>query len=109
VVAPGQVIEGGTLVLRDGVIAAVGTAAEVKVPADARLWALPGKTLYPGLVEPLSEAHLAAGLKAEAPAAGGGRAGAAAPAEAPNNDEAARSWNPKVTPERSVARGLVAD
>lgn len=112
VVAPGQVIEGGTLVLRDGVIAAVGAPAEVKVPADARLWAVPGKTLYAGLIEPLSEAHLAAGLKAEVPTAGGGRgAGAAAPApaEAANADEAARSWNPKVTPERSVVRGLVAD
>lgn len=36
VVAPGQVIESGTVVIRDGVIAAVG--ADVEIPADARVW-----------------------------------------------------------------------
>lgn len=38
VVAPGQVIESGTVVIRDGVITAVG--AEVEIPADARVWEL---------------------------------------------------------------------
>jgi hypothetical protein len=52
VVAPGKVIESGTVVLRDGVITAVG--AKVEVPADARVWDLKGKTVYPGLVEAYS-------------------------------------------------------
>lgn len=49
VVAPGRTLPAGTLVLRDGVIAAVGT--NVAVPADARIWNLEGKTLYPGLID----------------------------------------------------------
>jgi hypothetical protein len=52
VAAPGRVIESGTVVLRDGVIVAVG--AKVEVPADARVWDLKGKTIYPGLVESYS-------------------------------------------------------
>jgi imidazolonepropionase-like amidohydrolase len=52
VVAPGKVIESGTVVLRDGVITAVG--AKVEAPADARIWDLKGKTIYPGLVEAYS-------------------------------------------------------
>lgn len=53
VVRPGQVIESGTVVLRDGVIEAVG--AEVAAPADARLWDLDGLTVYAGLIEPYAE------------------------------------------------------
>lgn len=49
VVAPGRTLPSGTVVLRDGVIAAVGT--NVAVPAEARIWDLEGKTLYPGLVD----------------------------------------------------------
>ena len=50
VVAPGQVIESGTIVLRDGIIEAVGAAAPT--PADATVWDLEGLTVYPGLIEP---------------------------------------------------------
>jgi imidazolonepropionase-like amidohydrolase len=49
VVAPGQVIERGTVVLRDGVITAVG--ARVAVPADARVWRGDSLTVYPGLID----------------------------------------------------------
>src|SRR2546425_2277578 len=49
VVAPGQVIERGTLVMRDGVITAVG--AGVPVPADARVWAGDSLTIYSGLID----------------------------------------------------------
>lgn len=49
VVAPGKVIESGTLVVRDGLIEAVG--ANVAVPADARVWKLEKTTVYPGLIE----------------------------------------------------------
>ncbi len=47
--APGQVIERGTVVIRDGLIAAVG--ANVAIPADARVWDAESLTVYPGLVE----------------------------------------------------------
>lgn len=46
---PGRVLESGTLVLRGGVIEAVG--ADVPVPDDAKVWDFTGATLYPGLVE----------------------------------------------------------
>ena len=50
VVRPGQVIESGTVVLRDGIIEAVGP--EVATPPDARSWDLEGLTVYAGLIEP---------------------------------------------------------
>jgi imidazolonepropionase-like amidohydrolase len=49
VVAPGRSLPSGTVVVRDGVIVAVGS--HVAVPADARIWDLAGKTLYPGLID----------------------------------------------------------
>jgi len=49
VTAPGQVIERGTIVMRDGVIEAVG--ANVRVPADARVWEGAGLTVYPGMID----------------------------------------------------------
>src|SRR5437016_12675609 len=48
VTAPGKVIEKGTLVIRNGVITAVGASAAI--PADARVWDMSGMTLYPGLI-----------------------------------------------------------
>ncbi len=53
VVAPGIIIEKGTLVVRDGIIVAVGK--DVAVPADPRVWDMSGKTLYPGLIESYSD------------------------------------------------------
>jgi imidazolonepropionase-like amidohydrolase len=45
----GPVIERGTIVIRDGIIAAVG--ANVTVPADARVVDGSGLTVYPGLID----------------------------------------------------------
>lgn len=52
ITAPGQVIENGTLVIRNGIIEAIGSDAEP--PADARIWDLGGKTIYPGFIDPYS-------------------------------------------------------
>ena len=49
VVAPGRVLPQATVVLRDGVITAV--AAGLEPPADARIWKLDGRTIYPGLID----------------------------------------------------------
>ncbi len=49
VVAPGKVIASGTLVLRDGLIAAA--AANAAAPAEARVWDGKNLTLYPGLID----------------------------------------------------------
>ncbi|MCE9604121.1 MAG: amidohydrolase family protein [Planctomycetia bacterium] len=53
VVAPGRVIEKGTLVFRDGLITAVG--AEAKVPSGATVSDVTGRTLYAGFIDAYSE------------------------------------------------------
>ncbi len=50
VVAPGRVIDSGTVVIRDGVIEAVG--ADVEPPPDARVRDRSGLTVYAGLIDP---------------------------------------------------------
>jgi imidazolonepropionase-like amidohydrolase len=47
-------IENGTIVLADGKIAAIGTAAEVKIPSGAQIVDARGLTVYPGLIDPES-------------------------------------------------------
>ncbi|MCH7760454.1 amidohydrolase family protein [candidate division TA06 bacterium] len=53
ITAPGKVIEKGSLVIREGIIEAVGK--KVKIPEDARVWDLKGMSVYPGLIESYSE------------------------------------------------------
>jgi hypothetical protein len=52
----GPPIERGTVVIRDGLIQAVGT--EVDIPADAEVIEGSTLTLYPGLIDPLSKSLL---------------------------------------------------
>jgi imidazolonepropionase-like amidohydrolase len=66
------VIEKGTIVIRDGLIVALG--AHVAVPADARVIDGTGLTVYPGLFD----AFGSIGLASVAPAGGGGRGGGGA-------------------------------
>ncbi len=48
-VAPGRVIEDATIVMRDGVIEAVGK--DLAIPAQARRWPGEGLTVYAGLID----------------------------------------------------------
>jgi|KBSSwiStaDraftv2_1062776.scaffolds.fasta_scaffold45170_3 amidohydrolase family protein len=64
------VIEKGTVIIRKGLIEAVGPA--VPVPADARVIDLAGKTVTPGLIDLTSSLGLPA---ATTPGAGGGAPG----------------------------------
>ena len=50
------VIENGVLVMQNGKITAVGPAASVSVPRDAKVIDVTGMTVYPGLID--SETHL---------------------------------------------------
>jgi imidazolonepropionase-like amidohydrolase len=50
--SPGQLLERGTIVIRNGLIAAVG--ATVAVPADARVIDASGLTVYPGFIDSYS-------------------------------------------------------
>ena len=87
------VIEKGTILIRKGLIEAVGPA--VTIPADARVIDLSGKTVSPGLIDLTSSLGLAA------PAAGGGGPGGGA-----GGAQAAPSGPRGLEPERDVAREL---
>jgi N-acetylglucosamine-6-phosphate deacetylase len=50
IVRPGETIEHATILMRDGVIEAVGS--DVRVPAEARVWKGDGLRVYPGLIDP---------------------------------------------------------
>ncbi|HEX8708299.1 MAG TPA: amidohydrolase family protein [Pyrinomonadaceae bacterium] len=63
----GPVIERGTLLIRNGLIAGVG--AQVGVPADARVIDGTGLTVYPGLID----SNTTLGLPQAAPVTGAGR------------------------------------
>lgn len=84
VAAPGEVIEQGTIVLRNGVIVAAG--ADVPSPADARIWDLQGKTVYAGLIDAFSEVTVP-----DASDAGPGY------------------WNPLIVPQARADRGYKPD
>jgi imidazolonepropionase-like amidohydrolase len=72
----GPAIEKGTIVIRDGIIAAVGAA--VTAPADASIVDGTGLTVYPGLIDALSTV----GMPNRGGGGGGGRGGGGAPAAA---------------------------
>jgi imidazolonepropionase-like amidohydrolase len=47
-------IANGVVLIRDGAIAAVGTATDVQIPAGARRVEATGKHVYPGMIDPLT-------------------------------------------------------
>jgi imidazolonepropionase-like amidohydrolase len=109
VLAPGRVVENGTLVMKDGVIVAAGPG--VAVPAGARVWALPGRTVYAGFIDLASPLGVPGALKAAAltrPGAEPGGvppAGARPPAVMPSGRGLA-ARNPMVRAEQDVAQQL---
>ena len=68
VTVSGPTIERGTVVIRNGLIAAVG--ANVNTPSDARIIDGAGLTVYPGLID--SYTNLALPEAAPSPSPGGG-------------------------------------
>ncbi len=62
-----KTVENATLVVRDGIITAIGR--DVNSPPDATVWDVSGKRIYPGFIDAYSEV-LAGGPRDEAPAAG---------------------------------------
>src|SRR6266851_2293656 len=60
---PGQVIERGVVVLRGGVIEAVGPEGKIAIPPDARVLDLHGQWIYPAFIEPFLPADRLAGKK----------------------------------------------
>ncbi len=74
VTAPGQVLSNATVVIRNGLISAVG--AGLRAPAGARVWDMKGLTVYPGFID------ASADLGGDAPPQGG--------------DVGPTHWNPQV-------------
>lgn len=94
------VIERGTIVIRDGLIEAVGT--NVRVPADARVLDLSNRTVYPGLIDLTATLGLPT-----PPAPTGGRFGAMAAAQQAGQQQSEFNG---LDPRRQVARELrIAD
>lgn len=81
VISPGQVIPHGTIVMRDGIITAVG--ANVTVPPDARIWPGDSLTVYPGLIDAFVMPNEPQGGGAMGAGGPGRRQGPAQPADAP--------------------------
>jgi imidazolonepropionase-like amidohydrolase len=77
VTVTGATIQKGTVIIRNGLIEAVG--ADIPIPGDARVIDATGMTVYPGLIDAYTNIGL--GATATAPAQGGRGGGApAAPA-----------------------------
>lgn len=87
VTAPGQVIDGATIVIRDGIIQSVGR--NVQAPSGARVWDLSGHTVYPGFID----AHADLGMD-DVPEGG---------------DVGPTHWNPQVRAWFSTTMNLVDD
>jgi len=103
VVAPGQVIEKGAVVVRNGVIEAVGVAAAA--PADARVWDLSGLTIYPGLIE--SYSNLGLPKEERRPRAFGQAVAEPSPAPAAEPPRGPDNWNKLVNPQNNAAELFV--
>ncbi|UCH11355.1 MAG: amidohydrolase family protein [Fidelibacterota bacterium] len=89
---PGKQIPRGTVVIRDGLIAAAGRDAEV--PQDAQVIPLEGKVIYPGFIESYWEIDFPE--DGDQTKGGGG-------------SSITRHWNNRVHPSRSVLGGVRPD
>lgn len=98
VIAPGQIIEKGVVVVRNGVIEAVG--ATLSPPADARVWDLSGLTIYPGLIETYSNLGLP---KEERRPRGPGQAAAEPPQPRAEASRGPANWNKLVYAQNNAA------
>src|SRR5271165_1049668 len=99
----GPVIARGTIVLRNGLIEAVG--ANAKIPADAWVTEGDGLTVYPGLIDALSTVGIPEPPTPAVTGGGGGRGAAAAtaavspstpPARGPEDRPNTTSWQKAV-------------
>ena len=104
IAAPGTAIEDGTIVIRDGLIEAVG--AGIKPPADAAVMDANGMTVTAGFIDACSRI----GQKEDPPEGrGGGAGGAGGGRAAPEQSTGAVHPIVGVRPERKIADALVMD
>src|SRR5713226_3563668 len=67
ITAPGRVLDAGVVVLRGGVIEAVGAQGKTAIPADARVFEMKGKTIHAAFLDPYVSADRLAGKRPRAP------------------------------------------
>ncbi len=111
VTSPGKALEKATVVVRGGVVEAVGVAGAVAVPADAQVIDLSGRTVSPGLIDPyVTESRLSGvrAVAADGDARGRRAVGAPAVPSPTPAPEPAGNAHPiaRVHPERSVLSDL---
>ena len=87
VTVTGATIQKGTVIIRNGLIEAVG--ADIPIPGDARVMDATGMTVYPGLIDAYTNIGL--GAPAPTPAQGGRGGGPPAPPVPANPALACRS------------------
>jgi imidazolonepropionase-like amidohydrolase len=107
VTVSGETLEKGTVVVRDGLIEAVG--ANAKVPADAAVYDGTGLTVYPGFLDTLTSVGIQAQPTPQRTGQGGGGGGAAAAAAAQQANAQSNSNYPAgLRPELIVTEDLRA-
>lgn len=104
VTVSGAAIEKGTVVVRDGLIEAVG--ANVRTPADAQIIDANGLTVYPGFIDSLSVAGLQ--TRPATPAGGGQGGGQAAQQAASQAATSNSNYAVGIRPELSAVDDLRA-
>ena len=67
IASPGRVIDPGVVVIRGGVIEAVGPEGKTAIPADARVFELKGKTVHAAFIDPYVPADRLAGRRPRTP------------------------------------------
>ena len=104
VTVSGATIDRGTVVVRDGLIEAVGVDA--RVPADAQVFDGMGLTVYPGFIDALTNLGIPAPARPTTGGPGGGGGGpnaaAAAAAAAANAQESNSNYPAGLRPEEAV-------
>jgi imidazolonepropionase-like amidohydrolase/Tol biopolymer transport system component len=52
-----EVIENGTIIIDQNKVSAIGKAADIQIPADAKIYDISGKTIMPGIVDVHAHLH----------------------------------------------------
>ncbi|HTI73036.1 MAG TPA: amidohydrolase family protein, partial [Candidatus Limnocylindria bacterium] len=116
--SPGTVFSNATVVIRDGLIAAVGPQTDISPPPEARIWDASGMTIYPGLIDPYlavggkdsAKGGEEEGLRGSAPfTAAGHRFYGVAGQERDPGSPGPGYEIPGITPERRIAAGFNPD
>jgi imidazolonepropionase-like amidohydrolase len=67
IAAPGRIFDRGVVVVRGGIVEAVGAEGKVSIPADSRVHDLEGKVVHAAFVDPYVSADRLAGKKPRGP------------------------------------------